>query len=143
MKQISTQTRQTIFPAVRYTNAHAAIDWLKRAFGATERAVHNNPDGTVAHAELFIADNLIMLGESDADGDYPVRSPKQVNAVTASFYVVLPDDAAVDALYERAKISGATITHAPYDTDYGSHDFSAFDLDGHPWTFGTYDPLVD
>ena len=21
--------------------------------------------------------------------------------------------------------------------------FSAFDLDGHPWTFGTYDPLVD
>jgi uncharacterized glyoxalase superfamily protein PhnB len=143
MKQMSTQTRQTIFPAVRYTHARAAIDWLQRAFGATEHLVHDNPDGTVAHAELLIAGNLIMLGESNADGDYPVRSPKQVNAVTASFYVVLPNDAAVDALHERARTAGATITHAPYDTDYGSHDFSAFDLDGHPWTFGTYDPLVD
>jgi uncharacterized glyoxalase superfamily protein PhnB len=143
MKQISTQTRQTIFPAVRYTDARAAIDWLQRAFGATAHARHDNPDGTVAHAELSIAGNLIMLGESNADGDYPVRSPKQVNAVTSSFYVVLPNDAAVDALHERAKTAGATITHAPYDTDYGSHDFSAFDLDGHPWTFGTYDPLVD
>lgn len=130
---------QTIFPAVRYVDARAAIGWLQRAFGAEPHVVYDAPDGTVAHAELGIAGNLIMLGSSRED-DYPVRSPKEVNAVTGSFYVVLPDAAAVDALHARAAAAGANITHPPYDTDYGSHDFRTLDVEGHPWTFGTYKP---
>ena len=139
MNQRTTTSTQTIFPAVRYADARAAIAWLQRAFGAEPHAVYDAPDGTVAHAELGIAGNLIMLGNS-RDDDYPVRSPKEVNAVTGSFYVVLPDAAAVDALHARAAGAGAHITHPPHDTDYGSHDFRALDVEGHPWTFGTYKP---
>jgi len=134
-------SKQTIYPAVRYTDARAAIAWLERAFGCQTHVVYDAPDGSVAHAELALAGNLFMLGSTRDDG-YAVRTPKQVGGVTASMYVALPDAAAVDALHARATAAGAQITLAPYDTDYGSHDFSALDLDGHPWTFGTYRPEI-
>jgi hypothetical protein len=34
--------------------------------------------------------------------------------------------------------AGAEIIAEPYDTDYGSHDFSAADPEGNRWSFGTY-----
>jgi uncharacterized glyoxalase superfamily protein PhnB len=132
-------SNQTIFLAIRYVDARSAIAWLQRAFGAEPHVVYDDPKGGVAHAELSVAGNLIMLGDSRDDG-YPVRSPKEVNCVTASLYVALPDAGAVDALHARASAAGAKITQPPHDTDYGSHDFGALDLEGHPWTFGTYRP---
>jgi uncharacterized glyoxalase superfamily protein PhnB len=139
MNKQTVKSTQTIYPATRYVDARAAIEWLGKAFDARPRVVYDAPDGTVAHAELEIAGNLIMFGTSRDDG-YPVRSPKEIGGATGSFYVVLADREAVDALHRCAVAAGAKITHEPYDTDYGSHDFSALDLEGHPWTFGTYDP---
>ncbi|MDE2571249.1 MAG: hypothetical protein KGM44_01850 [bacterium] len=129
-----------MFPAVRYTDAKAAIAWLERAFGARQHVMYAADDGSVAHAEMFVAGNLIMLGEGRDGDEYPVRSPREVNAVTGGLYVVLPDAAAVDALHARAAAAGARIFQPLHDTDYGSHDFSAYDIEGHPWTFGTYRP---
>ncbi len=143
MSNVKTATGQTIFPGLRYTDARAAIAWLQRAFDAETHVVYDHPDGTVAHAELIIGGNLIMLGNTrNNDPVNPVRSPQQVHGVTAGIYVVLPDAAAVDALHARAAAAGAAIRQSPYDTEYGSHDFRASDLDGHPWTFGTYKPEV-
>ena len=130
---------QTLFYGTRYVDARAAIDWLEAAFGALAHVVYDAPDGSIMHAELRIAGNIFMLGNTRADDD-TIRSPRDVHAATGSFYVALPDATAVDALYERARNAGATITRPPNDTDYGSHDFSAVDCDGHPWTFGTYVP---
>jgi len=45
-----------------------------------------------------------------------------------------------DAHYERAKAAGAEITRELEDTPYGSREYSARDLDGHTWSFGTYRP---
>jgi len=115
MNKQTTGSHQTIFPAVRYTDARSAIAWLQRAFAAEPHAVHDAPDGTVAHAELIVAGNMIMLGNGRDDG-YPVRSPKEVNCVTGSFYVVVRDAAEVDALHARAA-AGAQITRPPHDTD--------------------------
>jgi uncharacterized glyoxalase superfamily protein PhnB len=141
MSQVSVAVGQTIFPSFRYTDARAAIAWLERAFGARQHAVYENDDGTVGHAELIIAGNVIMLGNT-RDDDYQVRSPKQVNALTGGIYVVLPNAAAIDALCTQAEAAGATITRPPFDTDYGSHDFQCLDLEGYLWSFGTYKPDV-
>ena len=132
---------QTLFYGTRYVDARAAIAWLGSAFDAQPLAVYDAPDGKVMHAELRIAGNVFMLGNVRDDTN-PVRSPQQLGGATGSFYVVLPDAAAVDALHERARSAGATITRAPNDTEYGSRDFSALDCDGHPWSFGTYLPGV-
>ena len=130
---------QTVYPAVRYRDARAAVAWLERAFGAKTHVVYDHADGTVGHAEITIAGNLVMLGNTRDDG-YPVRSPKDVSAVTASIYVALPDAAGVDAVHALATAAGAAISQPLHDTDYGSHDFGVLDIEGHPWTFGTYKP---
>jgi uncharacterized glyoxalase superfamily protein PhnB len=49
---------------------------------------------------------------------------------------VVTDD--TDKLYERAAAAGAEITREPFDTDYGSRDFTARDPEGNLWSFGTY-----
>jgi uncharacterized glyoxalase superfamily protein PhnB len=131
---------QSIYPAMRYMDARAAIAWLERAFGAEKHVVYDAPDGSVGHAQIRVAGNIIMLGESRDGDDYPVRSPKTAGGVTMSLYVALPDDAAVDALHARAAAAGATILQAPHATEYESYEVSVLDLDGHPWTFGTYRP---
>ena len=137
---MSTQTgTQTIFPALRYHDAPAAIDWLGRAFGFERRMVIDEPGGIVAHAELVIGDAMIMLGS--------VRPPETsaFSAVApppggASIYVVVRDP---DALHARARDAGAEIVSEPYDTDYGSREFTARDLDGNVWSFGTYQPSAE
>jgi uncharacterized glyoxalase superfamily protein PhnB len=46
----------------------------------------------------------------------------------------------VDAPYERARSAGAAITRELENTDYGSREYSARDLEGQHWDFGTYRP---
>lgn len=134
-----TPAPQTFFPSMRYLDAREAIAWLERVFGARTIAAHDGPGGEPAHVEMSLAGNTFMFGQDRPDG-YAVRSPKVAGTLTGGVYVVLPDAAAVDALHARARDAGATIVLEPYDTDYGSHDFSATDLDGHIWRFGTYRP---
>ncbi len=42
----------------------------------------------------------------------------------------------------RARAAGAQIVLDLKDQDYGGRDFSCFDLEGHLWTIGSYDPWV-
>ena len=52
-------------------------------------------------------------------------------------YVAVED---ADAHYERAKSCGRRLARELEDTDYGSREYTARDLDGHAWSFGTYRP---
>ena len=47
-----------------------------------------------------------------------------------------------DALFERAKAAGAAVVREPFDTDYGSRDFTVRDPEGNLWMVGTYDPAT-
>jgi uncharacterized glyoxalase superfamily protein PhnB len=121
-----------IIPALRYDDAKAAIDFLDRAFGLHRKAVHENEDGTIGHAELTSGRGMVMIGSTGA-GD------KQFDTGRASIYVIVEDP---DAVCDRAKAEGAEITRELQDTDYGSREFSALDLEGNVWSFGTYDPFA-
>lgn len=128
-----------IFPALRYRDASAAIDWLKSAFGFEEQAVHRGDDGTVHHAELRLGAGLIMLGEY-SDGGWMGGRPPDALASTLSLYVVVEDP---DAHHRRATSAGAQIVRELTDQDYGSREYSARDLEGNLWSFGTYDPYAN
>lgn len=132
-------TPSTIMPVFRYKDAPAAIDWLCRIIGFTQHLVIPNPDGTIAHAELALNGGMVMLGSWRDDATCRrFKSPREINgAETASVYVVVED---ADAVFDRAKQAGAEIVFAPYHTDYGSHECSFKDPEGHTWTVGTYDP---
>ncbi len=121
----------SIYPALRYRDAHAAIDWLKEALGFEAVSVHE-ADGRVGHAELTFGDGWIMLG-STGSGDE--RFDRGVG--TSSLYLATD---AVDAAYERAKAAGATVTREIEDMDYGSREFTVSDPEGNLWSVGTYVP---
>ncbi len=122
-----------LYPILQYRDAPAAIDWLERAFGVERVTVSEADDGTIAHAELRCGDGMLMLSSRRADGDS--RFPDHTGR--GWIYVVVDD---ADAHYETAKAAGAEIVYELTDQDYGSRDYSARDLEGNLWSFGTYRP---
>jgi uncharacterized glyoxalase superfamily protein PhnB len=127
---------QTIFPALRYRDADAALSWLGQALGAEPVEVHRDGQGRIVHAELKLGDELIMLGTCAEDG-FLAGCPPVPRAGTLSLYVAIADP---DPAYGRAVQAGAEIVRELTDTDYGSREFSMRDLEGNLWSFGTYNP---
>jgi uncharacterized glyoxalase superfamily protein PhnB len=128
--------RPTIYPALRYRDAGAAIAFLKEAYGFTELAVYADEDGTVHHAELAYGNGAVMLGTAQTDTPFG-RAAKDLGPV--SLYVVVDD---ADAHFERAAAHGAEIVLPLTDQDYGSRDYTARDPEGNLWSFGTYAPEI-
>ena len=138
------ETTATLVPCLRYQDAPKAIDWLCRAFGLEKHLVVPGEGGTIAHAQLTFGRGMIMLGSSDAHGggfDALVKAPGEVGGVgTQSLYVIVDD---ADAHLARARAAGAEIVLDISDKDYGGRDYTCRDLEGHVWTFGTYDPWAE
>ena len=128
----------SIIPCLRYSDAPAAIEWLKRAFGFTENFIVPGPDNTIAHAQLAYGTGMIMVG-SQQDDTLAMRSPCDLGGISGSIYIVVED---TDAHYARAVEAGAEIVRELEDTPYGSRDYSARDPEGHLWNFGTYRPTI-
>ena len=129
--------RPNIFPAVRYADAGAAIDFLTRAFGATKKAVHER-DGVIHHAELALGAGLIMVGQYSEDGWLGGDAPRPLSS-TVSVYVTIEDP---DVHHAVAREAGATVVRDLEDMDYGSREYSVRDPEGNLWSFGTYDPYA-
>ncbi len=133
--------RATVIPCLRYRDAPAAIEWLCATFGFEKHLVVPNDDGTVAHAQLSFGNGMIMLGsvlKNETEFGRLMKQPDEIGGgETQSAYVVVTD---ADAVYARAKAGGARIAMEIKDEDYGGRDFSCYDLEGHLWNFGTYDP---
>jgi uncharacterized glyoxalase superfamily protein PhnB len=123
---------QSIYPVLKYSDAHAAIDFLERAFGFQRHAVHENEEGAVVHAELRFGDQVAMVSSAGA-GD-PVFDQGMGRTTV---YVAVDE---VDSLHDTAAAAGAEIVMPPTEQDYGSRDFSARDPEGNVWAFGTYRP---
>jgi uncharacterized glyoxalase superfamily protein PhnB len=134
-------TRATVIPCLRYRDAPAAIEWLCAAFGFEKHAVHANPDGSIAHAQLTFGNGMVMLGSvSNVDSEWGalIKQPDEVGgAETQSAYLIVAD---ADAVYARATAVGAVIVLDIKDEDYGGRGFTCRDPEGHVWNFGTYDP---
>lgn len=120
----------SVHPILQYADPDAALEWLQRAFALEVKAVHRDDAGTVRHAEVRAGAGIVMFGGADTErfGDHRGQ---------AWLYVAVPE---VDALHDRASEAGADIVMGLTDQDYGSREFSARDLEGNLWSFGTYAP---
>lgn len=123
-----------IYPALKYDDAPAAVDWLERAFGFSKHMVAEGEQGTIAHAELRLDGAMIMLGS--------LGKPDPANPwadARAGTYVQIAD---IEEHYARARAAGAEIVRPLADTPYGAREYSVRDPGGHLWSFGTYDPFA-
>ena len=141
MSKFAKNTKATVISCLRYRDAPTAIEWLCNTFGFEKHLVVPNTDGTIAHAQLSFGKGMIMLGsvqKDETEFDRLMKQPDEIGGgQTQSSYLVVTD---ADAVYASAKAAGAKIVIEIKDEDYGGRGFSCFDLEGHLWNFGTYDP---
>jgi PhnB protein len=123
----------TLTPYLAVDNATEAIEFYKRAFGATERMRMPGPQGTIGHAELEIGDSLVML--SDPFPQASVRPPKELGGTSASVFMYVED---VDAVVRQAVDAGATVTMEVADQFWGDRFGSVSDPFGHTWSIATH-----
>jgi uncharacterized glyoxalase superfamily protein PhnB len=79
---------------------------------------------------------MIMIGQHAEEGWMGGKPPDPL-ASPLSIYAAVPDP---DTHYQRARTAGAEIVRELADMDYGSREYSARDLEGNLWSFGTYQP---
>jgi PhnB protein len=126
---------EAAIPYLSVVDAAAAIEFYKRAFGATERMRMIGPDGRVGHAEISIGTALIMLADEHPEIDF--RSPKTLGVARSpvGIHLYVED---VDAVYAQALLAGATALRAPADQFYGDRNAQLQDPSGHVWFLSTH-----
>ncbi|GAA0888444.1 VOC family protein [Rhodanobacter soli] len=129
----------TIIPCLRYRDAHAAIEWLCKAFGFQKHAVYENEDGGVEHAQLTFGSGMVMLGEvRDNEFGRHIAQPDEIGGRETQCACVTVSNC--KSHYQQAKAAGAVIVDDYAEKDYGGAGYSCHDPEGHLWYFGSYDP---
>ena len=123
----------TVTPYLAVKNATEAIEFYKRAFGATERSRMDGPNGTIAHAELQIGDSLIMT--SDPFPQSSSKAPADLGGTSVTIFLYVED---VDSVVQDAVDAGAKITMEPEDQFWGDRLGSVTDPFGHVWQIATH-----
>jgi PhnB protein len=124
----------SITPYLIFKGAAAAIDFYKKAFGATE--LFRMPDTSgkrVGHAELKIGDSHIMLADESPEMGY--LSPQTLGGTPVSILLYVED---VDSTVPRAVAAGAKLVRPIKDQFYGDRSGTLQDPFGHVWTIATH-----
>ena len=114
-------------------DAAKAIDFYKKAFGASEVMRLAEPSGRIGHAQVKIGEAAIML--SDEYPDFGAISPQALGGTAVTVHLYVRD---VDALVRQAAAAGATVNRPPTDEFYGDRAATLTDPFGHRWMFATH-----
>jgi PhnB protein len=131
---------QTVIPMISYEDGIAALEWLVKAFGFRERARISDATGRLMHGELEVGDGVVMVASPTPDYEGPKRHrescerARKWSSVPWIIDGVLVQVDNLDAHFERAKASGATILSEIEEGPPGRR-YRAEDLEGHRWFF--------
>jgi PhnB protein len=115
-------------PYLIVRGATDAIEFYKKALGATEVVRLADPSGKVMHAELLINHSRFMLADEFPDMGY--RSPQSYGGSPVSFLLYVGD---VDAQFAQMIAAGAKETMAVADQFDGDRRGTVTDPFGHVW----------
>ena len=124
--------QRDVIPLLACSDIRAEHDFLVTALGMESGGVEAAPDGSVVHAEVRSGSRRIWLHRTDESER--LLPPAMSGSAHGGLVVHVPD---VDAVYERARATGATILYAPREEDYGQREFGLRDPDGHLWWIAT------
>ena len=123
----------TVTPYLCIAGADEAIEFYKKAFGATELFRIDAPGGKIGHAEIRIGDSPVML--SDEHPEMGAKGPKSFGGSPVSLVLYVDN---VDAFVKKAVEAGATLTRPVEDKFYGDRGGSLEDPYGHVWHVMTH-----
>lgn len=122
---------EEVFAYLCVSDAQAAIDFYKRAFGVKEKFRLVEPSGRIGHAELAFGAMTVML--SDEFPEYGIRSASAIGATPVSIHLHVDN---ADNMIEEAVLAGATLEREPKDEFYGERSGVIRDPFGHRWLIG-------
>jgi PhnB protein len=122
----------TLTPALLCRETQKAIEFYKRAFGATEVSRFVGPDGKIMNAQLRIGDSIFMLSEENLVWD--AKSPQSLNGSPVSVQIYVED---CDKAFNTAVAAGATVSMPVEDMFWGDRWGSITDPFGHHWSIAT------
>jgi PhnB protein len=123
----------TATPYLIVKGAAQAIEFYKKAFGATELMRMPQPGGKIGHAEIKIGDSPIML--ADESPDVGARSPQSIGGSPVSIMLYVED---VDKIFSHAVAAGAKVKRPVADQFYGDRTGGIEDPFGHLWYIATH-----
>jgi PhnB protein len=123
----------TATPYLMVKDAAKAIDFYKRAFGATESMRMEDPQGRIAHAEIRIGNSPVML--CDEFPEMGARSPLSIGGSPVMIYLYVED---VDKLFDQAVDAGAQLQMPVTDQFYGDRAGKLGDPFGHIWWIASH-----
>jgi PhnB protein len=123
----------TVTPYLMINDCAKAIEFYKKAFGATELVRMPMPDGRIGHAEIKIGDSPIMMADDCPQGT--ARSPKTLSGTSIGIALYVENS---DAVFARAVEAGATVVKPMENQFYGDRSGTVLDPFGHLWTIGTH-----
>jgi PhnB protein len=124
--------RNVATPYLAVKNAAAAIEFYKRAFGATESMRLMQPDGRIGHAEIDIGGARIMLADEFPEAGF--RGPESLGGSPIHIHFDVAD---VDAVASRAIAAGAKLVRPVADQFYGDRSGQISDPFGYTWVIST------
>lgn len=122
----------SVTPYLSIKGAAEAIEYYKKAFGATE-LFRMEDKGKIGHAEIKIGDSPIMLAD-----EYPEMgfvSPKTLGGSPMGLMIYVDD---CDTVFNRAIESGGVEVKPLQDQFYGDRSGTLKDPYGHVWTVATH-----
>jgi PhnB protein len=125
----------TFIPYIVVSNAAAAIDFYKAAFGAVELARHAAPNtDKLMHASLNIHGGVLMMSD-DFSGSTGGKSetPEALGGSPVTFHLAVED---ADAAWAQAVAAGAEVTMPLADQFWGDRYGQLRDPFGHKWSIG-------
>ncbi|EGW21043.1 MULTISPECIES: VOC family protein [Methylobacter] len=123
----------SITPYLMIKGASEAIEFYKRAFGATEIFRLSHPNGQIGHAEIKIGDSSVMLADPCEQGAF--RTPQSLGGSSVALHVYVKD---VDAQFAQAVSAGAKAVKPVFDQFYGDRTGTLQDPFGHIWFLATH-----
>jgi len=124
---------RTVTPYLTIKNGAKALEFYKKAFGATAIYKLMMSDGRLGHAEIRLGDSMIMLG--DELPEYGGKAPETLGGSPVSIYLYVED---VDAFFKRALAAGAKERKPVMDQFYGDRSGQLEDPFGHLWWVATH-----
>ena len=123
-----------ITPYLVVSDAAAAVDFYKKAFGATQDGeAHVMPEtNKIMHVRLLINDGLIMLADDFSSMmGRPSETPQTLGGSPITLALNLTD---VQSFWDRAVAGGATVTMPLADMFWGDRYGQVTDPFGHKWS---------
>ena len=126
----------SVTPSFTFKDCKKAIEFYKKAFGATVKDLMPSLDGKgTMHATIQIGNSILMMGDEMPGNSKCAQSAETTGNSPISLYVYVPN---ADAAFKQAIAAGATENMPVAEMFWGDRAGSLKDPFGYSWMLATH-----